>query len=320
MDSHPFTTLLTHGINTTAFQSPMYESNECYVAGYTQQTFHGHGGESSSRGGYETEFHNNIEDVPTYSYHTTQVEVAGNMAETVNSVQFADSDINFNTKFKNKELKQLLWKAGSAHQRRKYNGYLQQIQAIDQEAINWVYKMNPEEWALSYDGGHRWGVLTSNDAECFNSVLKGARNLPISAMVEFTFRRLVKYFDEMGAQAEIDVRNEFQYPRDMQKTIEDGIARANTFRLISYDRPRRVFEVQTFFRHGRGRNTQIVRMNQPTCSCGKYEIRHYPCSHMLAVMSECGDNPFEYVDLVYRLPVYMRVWETKFNPIPHQDY
>ncbi|GMP63448.1 hypothetical protein CsSME_00025139 [Camellia sinensis var. sinensis] len=180
--------------------------------------------------------------------------------------------------------------------------------------------MNPEEWALSYDGGHRWGVLTSNDAECFNSVLKGARNLPISAMVEFTFRRLVKYFDEMGAQAELDVRNEFQYPRQMQKTIEDGIARANTFKLISYDRPRRVFEVQTSFRHGRGRNTQIVRMNQPTCSCGKYEIRHYPCSHMLAVMSECGDNPFEYVDPVYRLPVYMRVWETKFNPIPHQDY
>ena len=41
---------------------------------------------------------------------------------------------------------------------------------------------------------------------------------------------------------------------------------------------------------------------------------------MLAVMSECGDNPFQYVDPVYRLPVYMRVWETKFNPIPHQDY
>ncbi|GMP63160.1 hypothetical protein CsSME_00024961 [Camellia sinensis var. sinensis] len=75
------------------FQSPMYESNECYAAGYTQQTFHGHGRESSSHGGYETEFHNNTQDVPTYSHHTTPVEVAGNMAETVNFVQFADSDM-----------------------------------------------------------------------------------------------------------------------------------------------------------------------------------------------------------------------------------
>ncbi|XP_028112708.1 uncharacterized protein LOC114310822 [Camellia sinensis] len=227
---------------------------------------------------------------------------------------------NFNTHFKNKELKQLLWKAGSADQRRKCNGYLDQIQEINQEAINWVHKMNPEDWALAYDGGYRWGVLTSNDAECFNSVLKGARNLPISAMVEFTFRQLVKYFDEMGAQAETDVRNEFQYPREMQRTMEEGIARGNTFKLISYDRPRRVFEVQTSFRRGRDCNRQIVRMNQPTCSCGKYEIRHYPCSHMLAVMSECGDNPFQYVDPIFRLPVYMKVWETKFNPIPHQVY
>ncbi|XP_028068209.1 uncharacterized protein LOC114270810 [Camellia sinensis] len=49
MDYRPFTTLLTHGIDTTAFQSPIY--------------------------------------------HTTPVEVAGNMAETVNEVQFADSDM-----------------------------------------------------------------------------------------------------------------------------------------------------------------------------------------------------------------------------------
>ncbi|GMP62529.1 hypothetical protein CsSME_00024608 [Camellia sinensis var. sinensis] len=97
----------------------------------------------------------------------------------------------------------------------------------------------------------------------------------------------------MGAQTEIDVQNEFQYPREMQKTIEDGIARANTFKLISYDRLVCC-------------NTQIVRMNQPTCSCGKYEIRHYPYSHMLAVMFECGDNPFEksygnseFIDLPY---------------------
>ena len=41
---------------------------------------------------------------------------------------------------------------------------------------------------------------------------------------------------------------------------------------------------------------------------------------MLTVMFEYGGNPFEFVDLVYRLPIYMGVWETKFNPIPHLDY
>ena len=40
----------------------------------------------------------------------------------------------------------------------------------------------------------------------------------------------------MGAQAETNVRNDFQYPREMQRTMEEGIARGNTFKLISYDR------------------------------------------------------------------------------------
>lgn len=93
MDSRPFTTLLTHGIDTTAFQSPMYESDQCYPLDYTQQSFEGHGVESSSHGGYDYEFDNNTQDVPTCSHHTTPVEVAGNMAETVNNVQFAGSDM-----------------------------------------------------------------------------------------------------------------------------------------------------------------------------------------------------------------------------------
>ncbi|XP_028081077.1 uncharacterized protein LOC114282564 [Camellia sinensis] len=315
IDSCPFTTLLTHGIDTTAFQSPMYESDQCYPLGYKQQSFQGHDVESSSRGGYGYEFDSNTQDVPTCSHHTTPVEVTGNMAETVNEVQFADSDMygpdvalndddnemceeenvlggsdedddeeydaqapvqpenapipprveipyydnihmgsDFDISTRDVVPRNRIWsaenpeldrgiKAGSADQRRKCNGYLDQIQAIDQEAIDWVHKMNPEDWALAYDDGYRWGVLTSNDAECFNSVLKGARNLPISAMVEFTFRRLVKYFDEMGAQAETDVRNDFQYPREMQRTMEEGITRGNTFKLISYDRPHRVFEL-----------------------------------------------------------------------------
>ncbi|XP_028052077.1 serine/threonine-protein phosphatase 7 long form homolog [Camellia sinensis] len=103
------------------------------------------------------------------------------MAETVNYVQFADSDTygpdvaldndenemcgDFDISNRDVVPRNRIWNAE--------NPELDKGMAIDQEAINWVYKMNPVEWALSYDGGYRWGVLTSNDAECFNRVLKG---------------------------------------------------------------------------------------------------------------------------------------------------
>ena len=36
--------------------------------------------------------------------------------------------------------------------------------------------------------------MTSNLVECFNNVLKGARALPVTAIVEYTFFKLNEYF------------------------------------------------------------------------------------------------------------------------------
>nr|KAJ0197275.1 hypothetical protein LSAT_V11C700364040 [Lactuca sativa] len=48
---------------------------------------------------------------------------------------------------------------------------------------------------LAHDGGMRYGLLTTNLSEIFNSVLKGARFLPITACVQLTFYRMVHYFE-----------------------------------------------------------------------------------------------------------------------------
>ena len=46
--------------------------------------------------------------------------------------------------------------------------------------------------------------MTSNMAECFNRVLKGARGLPVTAIVQYTFDKMnayfVKYLMETDAQ------------------------------------------------------------------------------------------------------------------------
>ena len=47
-----------------------------------------------------------------------------------------------------------------------------------------------------HEGGYHYGAMTTNVSECFNGVLKGARGLPIVAMVEFTWSKLVAYFHD----------------------------------------------------------------------------------------------------------------------------
>ncbi|KAL9689946.1 hypothetical protein QQ045_010338 [Rhodiola kirilowii] len=42
--------------------------------------------------------------------------------------------------------------------------------------------------------GMSWGSMTTNASQSFNNVLKHGRDLPISALVMFTFKQLNKYF------------------------------------------------------------------------------------------------------------------------------
>ena len=43
---------------------------------------------------------------------------------------------------------------------------------------------------LSHDGGRRYEIMTTNMSKVFNRALKGARNLPITTLVQLTFYRV----------------------------------------------------------------------------------------------------------------------------------
>jgi hypothetical protein len=52
-----------------------------------------------------------------------------------------------------------------------------------------------EKWALAFDtGGLRYDVMTTNSLESFNKVFKGIRAVPVSGIVEYSFRKCNEYF------------------------------------------------------------------------------------------------------------------------------
>ncbi|KAI5661908.1 hypothetical protein M9H77_21231 [Catharanthus roseus] len=63
-------------------------------------------------------------------------------------------------------------------------------------------KLDAEKWTLLHDGGHRHGIMTTNISEALNGVLKKARVLPLKALVELIFNKLVKYFHQHREEAE----------------------------------------------------------------------------------------------------------------------
>ncbi|KAL9683179.1 hypothetical protein QQ045_014996 [Rhodiola kirilowii] len=63
------------------------------------------------------------------------------------------------------------------------------------EVRRWLEDMDIELLSQAFDtGGFRLGSMTTNASECFNDILKGDRDLPISSLVMFTFKQTTTYF------------------------------------------------------------------------------------------------------------------------------
>ena len=103
---------------------------------------------------------------------------------------------NVNTNFNSVVLKNLVWKAATANRVRKFENTMDCIKNVNLDAYDYLKEVADQKWTPVHDHGHRYGAMTTNLSECFNGVLKGARSLPITAMVQFTFYKVNSYFDD----------------------------------------------------------------------------------------------------------------------------
>jgi hypothetical protein len=61
-----------------------------------------------------------------------------------------------------------------------------------------------EKWVLAYDkGGKRCGYIRSNMMEIFNSILRGVRSLPVTAIASFTFHKCNEWFMKQLVDAQM---------------------------------------------------------------------------------------------------------------------
>ncbi|KAL9680455.1 hypothetical protein QQ045_018334 [Rhodiola kirilowii] len=107
---------------------------------------------------------------------------------------------NFNLKVKCMAKIDLLTSIGYENQQLKFCNRFKELKELlkdNQDALKWLDKVNAIKWALSYDiGGRRWGSMTTNVSESFNHVLMACRDLPITAIVHFTFKQVNAWFIE----------------------------------------------------------------------------------------------------------------------------
>ena len=128
--------------------------------------------------------------------------------------------------------------------------------------------------------------MTTNIVECINEVLKGARMLLITTLVQLTFYRCVSYFEtcRVEIRARMIVRDVYTaYAINKFRRTE---TKASGHSVTIFHQINQTFEVITTlhrFQMNKGCNKQVLKLNKGTCSCKNWQSFGILCSHVLAV-------------------------------------
>ncbi|KAK4408145.1 hypothetical protein Sango_0395500 [Sesamum angolense] len=186
---------------------------------------------------------------------------------------------NFNSIIKNVVLKDLCWQAGSEYQLRKFNRIMEEIKKQSVKAFAYLDQINKEKWTASHDGGCRCGILTTNMSECINGVLKGARRLPVSALVEITLERTVHYFRVRAIKGHKMLQNNQLWTDFACKMFISWQQKAVEHTITKYSHAQQSASVVTRRQTGHRINTHVVKIANRECSCGKWNQFGIPYSH-----------------------------------------
>ncbi|KAE8715654.1 hypothetical protein F3Y22_tig00110162pilonHSYRG00103 [Hibiscus syriacus] len=172
----------------------------------------------------------------------------------------------------------------------------------------------------AYDGGYRYGHMTTNLAEAINSTLKGARYLPVTALVKTTYFRLGQLFAKLGGQALTWMQNGHIYHPRLVADLQKKMATSNGMLVTNFSRTRELFRVTEMPRPLQGIEANSFRVNlqERWCDCGFFQALKYPCSHVIAACSHSHLDYKNYVDPVYQLSQVFKVYEFEFPPIGNE--
>ncbi|XP_057733951.1 uncharacterized protein LOC130949170 [Arachis stenosperma] len=176
---------------------------------------------------------------------------------------------NFMTHFRNKDLKKVLINATYSKSHCEFAHYYGRLRGENVAITNWLEELPRSQWAHYADEGRRFGHMTTNISECINVVMKGSRNLPITALVKSSYFRLGELFARKGSEALAQLQVGAEFSQTLMKAIEFNSKHVNTMNVYQFDRSRTNFTVEELAAvpGSRQQNYQVL-LDERKCDCG----------------------------------------------------
>lgn len=144
-----------------------------------------------------------------------------------------------------------------------------------------------EKWTRAHDtSGWRYEFQCSHMAESFNKFLLGIRGMPLNTIVQFTFYKLIAWFNDRHDHPLKSWSDGEIWPPKPKEHLEKAIERASTHEVTCFDHATGTYQVE----HRGGTMSDgevqesrmhVVILQNFTCTCGKPRQYHFLCSHLV---------------------------------------
>ncbi|KAK3228853.1 hypothetical protein Dsin_000734 [Dipteronia sinensis] len=154
-----------------------------------------------------------------------------------------------------------------------------QIRGTDARVAQYLIEANPKKWARSHFDGRRYCIMTTNIAECLNGILKDARELPVTKLVDHIRGLLQKWFWERREAAA-------KMSTPLTKWAEKKLrVRSNKSRCY------RVYPVNLYEHHVvDGYLNGFVNLMEHTSTCRKFQLNRLLYRHALTACNLCRSS------------------------------
>ncbi|XP_016195394.1 uncharacterized protein LOC107636392 [Arachis ipaensis] len=222
---------------------------------------------------------------------------------------------NFVLSFKGTDAKRSLVNAAYAKTEADFHYWFDIMRTKNPAMCDWANRIEYNKWTQHQDGGRRFGHMTTNISECVNSVLKGTRNLLVTALVKSTYGRLAELFVIRGQTAEAQLAIDAKFCQSFMKAMERNLRDSRCFTVTLFDSHQSEYTVAETTPTGSfSLGTYRVSLQDRTCDCGYFQALHYPCCHAIACCAQSRLDWSIYVDEVYTMQKVFRVYQMSFVP------
>ncbi|KAL6131310.1 hypothetical protein ACLB2K_069686 [Fragaria x ananassa] len=131
----------------------------------------------------------------------------------------------------------------------------------------------------------RYGIMANGSAESFNKWIVAEHSMPPLAMIDQTRIKEMKLMSDRRVESKSWTT---QLTPKMKKRLVERMHKVRSFRVIASQE--NVYEVRD------DKYSYTVNFSTHSCSCVKWQINCFPCSHALSAIQAARLNIYDFID------------------------